>query len=118
LVKHRSDTNHKKGEKMRHGLTDEQKIKAREMIKEGSTRREIADRLGVDVTKIHNFWANSQKSKTPVPQGKKEKPGRIKIQKLEIKEEKEEPKVKAKSEKTMVIITSDISMLKKLIGEL
>lgn len=103
---------------MRKGLTDEQKIKAREMIKEGSTRREIADRLGVDIKKIHNFWHNNQRGSAPIPVGKKEKPGRIKIQKLEIEEEKEATKVKAKSEKTMVIITSDISMLKKLIGEL
>lgn len=73
MVKHRSDTNHKKGEKMRNGLTDEQKIKAREMIKEGSTRREIADRLGVDIKKIHNFWHNNQRGKAPIPVGKKRK---------------------------------------------
>lgn len=97
------------------GLRHDLKEKVLKLKSEGLTRREIADQIGVDVKKIHNFFNNlriSQRRKAAPKQDK------IKIQKLEIKDEKEDTKVKAKSEKTMVIITSDISMLKKLIGEL
>lgn len=98
--------------KVKEGLSQELKEKVRKMISENSTRREIADRLGVDVKKIHNFLNNNKRDKAP-------KAANVKIQKLEIKEEKEDTKAQAENEKkTMVIITSDINMLKKLIGEL
>jgi transposase-like protein len=83
----------------------------------GENRKELAEEYGIESKRVHNMVGNylrdMKKAGKSTQKGLKTAPAKqhIKIQKLEI--EKEETKAK-----TMVIITSDIDMLKKLIGEL
>jgi hypothetical protein len=88
-------------------------------VMNGENRAAIAEEYGIESKRVHNLMGNYlrdlKKAEKTAGKGLKTAPKQphIKIQKLEIEKEKEETKAK-----TMVIITSDIDMLKKLIGEL